>query len=138
MSNPEIRVDDMVLMKNNKRIDRKGRKFSQKWLGPYTVTKISEKGVVTLKNTSGLILNKKYNVANLKHYFQEESGDTSSTAIRSSNFWSDAPDEIVVVFFLYLGFLSRTFMIHGTAGEQGGYLFNSSLPLPPASQTLRH
>ena len=67
MSNLEIRVNDTVLMKNNKRIDRKGGKFSQKWLDPYTVTKISKKGVVTLKNTSGLILNKKYNVANLKH-----------------------------------------------------------------------
>ena len=41
-------------------------------------------------------------------------------------------------FLFYLGFLSRTFTIHGTAGEGGGYLFNSSLPLPPASQTLRH
>ena len=41
-------------------------------------------------------------------------------------------------FFIYLGFLSRTFTIHGTAGEGGEYLFNSSLPLPPASQTLRH
>ena len=41
-------------------------------------------------------------------------------------------------FFFYLGFLSRTFTIHGTAGEGGGYLLNSSLPLPPASQTLRH
>ena len=40
MSNPEIRFDDMVLMKNNKRIDRKVGKLSQKWLGPYTVTKI--------------------------------------------------------------------------------------------------
>ena len=88
VSNSEIRVDDMMLMKNNKRIDRKGGKFS----GPYTVSKISEKGVVTLKNKSGLILNKKYNVANLKHYFQEESDDTPSTAIRSSNFWSDASD----------------------------------------------
>ena len=71
MSNPDMRVDDMILMKNNKPIDRKGGKFSQKWLGPYTVTKLSEKGVATLKNTSGLILNKKYNVANLKHYLQE-------------------------------------------------------------------
>ena len=35
MSNSEIRVDDMVFMENNKRIDWKGRKFSQKWLGPY-------------------------------------------------------------------------------------------------------
>ena len=47
MSKTEIRVDDMVLMKNNKRIDRKGGKFSQKWFGSYTVTKISEKGVMT-------------------------------------------------------------------------------------------
>ena len=87
MSNLEIGVDDIALMKNNNRIHRKDGKLLQKWLGPYTVTKISEKRVVTLKNTSGLILNKKYNVANLKHYFQEKFDDTSSTAIRSSNFW---------------------------------------------------
>ena len=43
-----------------------------------------------------------------------------------------------VCFFFYLGFLSRTFTIHRTAGEGGGYLFNSSLPLPPTSQTLRY
>ena len=42
------------------------------------------------------------------------------------------------VCFFYLGFLSRTFTVHRTAGEGGGHLFNSSLPLPPASQTLRH
>ena len=40
--------------------------------------------------------------------------------------------------FFYLDFLSRTFTIHRAAGEEGGYLFNSSLPIPPASQTLRH
>ena len=34
---------------------------------------------------------------------------------------------IFFFFFFYLGFLSRTFTIHGTAGEGGGYLFNSSL-----------
>ena len=45
---------------------------------------------------------------------------------------------ILFFFFFYLGLLSRTFTIHGTAGEGGGYLFNSSLPLPPASQRLRH
>ena len=48
------------------------------------------------------------------------------------------PNKRFFFFFLYLGFLSRTFTIHGTAGEGGGYLFNSSLPLPPASQALRH
>ena len=41
-------------------------------------------------------------------------------------------------FFFYLGFLSRPFTNHRTAGEGGGHFFNSSLPLPPASQTLRH
>ena len=45
---------------------------------------------------------------------------------------------LLLDFFFYFGFLSRTFTIHETAGEGGGYLFNSSLPLPPASQTLRH
>ena len=40
--------------------------------------------------------------------------------------------------FFYLGILSRTFTIHWTAGEGGGYFFNFSLPLPSASQTLRH
>ena len=47
-------------------------------------------------------------------------------------------DNSNINFFFYLGFLSRTFTIHGTAGEGGGYLFNSSLPHPPASQTHRH
>ena len=36
----------------------------------------------------------------------------------------------------FLGFLSRTFVSHRTAGEGGGHLFNSSLPLPAASDTL--
>ena len=43
----------------------------------------------------------------------------------------------LLFYFFYLGFLSRTFTTHRIAGEGGGYLFNSSLPLPPASQTLR-
>ena len=41
-------------------------------------------------------------------------------------------------FFFCLGFLSRTFTNHRTAGEEGRCFFNTSLPLAPASQTLRH
>ena len=41
-------------------------------------------------------------------------------------------------FAFYLGFLSRPFTNHRTAGEEAGHFFSSSLPLPPASQTLRH
>ena len=40
--------------------------------------------------------------------------------------------------FFYLGFLSRTFANRRTEREGGGHFFNSSLPLPPASQTLRY
>ena len=40
-------------------------------------------------------------------------------------------------FFFYLGFISRTFTNHRTAREGGGHSINSSLPLPPALQTLR-
>ena len=36
-----------------------------------------------------------------------------------------------------MGFLTRTFTIHRTAGEGGGYFLNYSLPLPPVSQTYR-
>ena len=41
--------------------------------------------------------------------------------------------------YIYIYFyLSRPFTNHRTAGEGGEHFFNSSLPLPPASQTLRH
>ena len=36
-------------------------------------------------------------------------------------------------FFFYQGLLSQVFTNHSTSGEGGGYFFNSSLPLPPAS-----
>ena len=45
---------------------------------------------------------------------------------------------IYTYFFFNVGFLSRTFTNNRTAGEGEGYLINSSLPLPPASRTLRH
>ena len=45
---------------------------------------------------------------------------------------------VQITVFFYLGFLSPTFTNHSTAGEGGGHFFHSSLPLPPASQTLRH
>ena len=48
-----------------------------------------------------------------------------------------ASDE-VQVFFFYLGYFSQKFMIHSTAEEEEGYLFNSSASLPPASQEIRH
>ena len=44
----------------------------------------------------------------------------------------------IYIYFFYLGFLLRAYTNHRTAEEGGGRHFISSLPLPPASQTLRH
>ena len=39
-----VQVKSMVLLKNQKREDRKGGKFSYKWMGPYEVQSITKKG----------------------------------------------------------------------------------------------
>ena len=41
----------------------------------------------------------------------------------------------VCVFFFFLGFLSRTFTFHRTAGKGEGYLFKSFVLLLPASRS---
>ena len=45
---------------------------------------------------------------------------------------------LLSVFCFYLVFFPLTFTIHRTAEVGEGYHFNSSLPLAPPSQTLRH
>ena len=67
LSKTEMKVDVIVLLKNNERFDRNGRKFSQKWLGPYIVMNISDKVVATLKNASVLTIKKTCNIVQLKH-----------------------------------------------------------------------
>ena len=42
---------------------------------------------------------------------------------------------LLIYIFFYLGLLSETISNYKTAREGGGHFFNSSLPLPPASQT---
>ena len=50
--------------------------------------------------------------------------------------WRLYKDDMCI--FFYLSFVSRTFTSLRTAGKGVGYPFNSSLTLPPNSQTLRH
>ena len=45
---------------------------------------------------------------------------------------------VFVLFFFYLGFLSRTFTNRRTAVKGAWHFLNSSLPLTSSSQTLRH
>ena len=91
-----------MLLKNNKRFDRKGGKFSQKWLGPYTVMNMSDKGVATLKSTLGVTLKNKYNIVQLKHYIQGADDKSKSTSNEeSATFSNSASDEIVEIILLY-------------------------------------
>ena len=59
---------------------------------------------------------------------------TISNFFRKS-YWNE--QLFIFCLFFYLSFLPWTLMIHRTAGEGGGYLCNSSLPLPPALKKLR-
>ena len=45
-------------------------------------------------------------------------------------------EHILQLFFFLPRFFSQTFTNHRTAGEGERHFFNSSLPLPPSSQTL--
>ena len=84
-----------------KQFDRKREKFSQKEIGPYTVVNISDKGVAKLKNASGVTLNNKYNIVQLKHYTQGADNESKSTSNKDAgNFWNHAPDEIVEMILL--------------------------------------
>ena len=65
-SSVTMKVGDLVLLKNNKKADRKGGKFKYSWLGPYVINSLSKKGIATLQTSNGVILKKKYNIANLK------------------------------------------------------------------------
>ena len=62
----KIEVGQNVLLKNQRREDRKGGKFSIKWLGPYTVHAILDKNFCSLINKDGKEL--KTNVSLLKPY----------------------------------------------------------------------
>ena len=85
--------DQLVLLRNNKRYDGKSGKFTPKWIGPYTVIAISEKGATTLKNAAGHVLKTKYNVSQLKPYHEPEPSNK-----KESKFWDvDAPDEIIEI-----------------------------------------
>ena len=61
-----IQIGDKVLLRNNKRADRKGGKFTYRWLGPYVVKDLAQKGLATLVSNKGVELKKKNNSLQLK------------------------------------------------------------------------
>ena len=52
-----FKVNSKVWLKNKKRIDRKGGKFSYKWTGPYEIQSVSKKGKIYIHiSVAGLLL----------------------------------------------------------------------------------
>ena len=64
----DICIGAQVLLRNNKRNDRKGGKFCFKWIRPYVVSDITKRGLVTLKNKDDKELKKKFNKEQLKPF----------------------------------------------------------------------
>ena len=110
-----LKIKDKVWLKNQRRQERKGGKFSYKWTGPYTIEHITKKGLCTLKNERSTVLAKKFNVGLLKPYLdllavdpqdEEEphavppdekpvSTQSDECIQTKANEWRHLPDEIV-------------------------------------------
>ena len=68
-------IGSKVLLQSQRRQDRKGGKFSYKWIGPYTIKSISKTGLCVLISEKGFVLKKKYNVSLLKPYNSKADSD---------------------------------------------------------------
>ena len=66
---------DMVLLRDLRRLDRKGGKSKKPWLGPYKVSEIFENHTVALETEDGRKLKKKHNLASLKQFRLKQSED---------------------------------------------------------------
>ena len=68
-------IGSKVLLQNQRRQDRKGGKFSHKWIGPYTIKSISKTGLCVLISEKGFVSKKKCNVSMLKPYKSKADSD---------------------------------------------------------------
>ena len=68
-------IGSKVLLQNLKRQDRKGGKFTFKWIGPYIIQSISKTGLCALSNQKGVTLKKKYGSL-LKPFYSNERPNT--------------------------------------------------------------
>ena len=68
-------IGSKVLLQNQRRQDRKGGKFSYKWIGPYTIKSISKTGLCVLINEKDFVFKKKYDVNVLKPYYSKADSD---------------------------------------------------------------
>ena len=95
-------IGSKVVIQNLKRQDRKGGKFTYKWIGPYTIESISKTGLCALTNQKGVTLKKKYNVSLLKPSneraaleLDKEEDPEPQAQSTNWNYFDQLPNEIV-------------------------------------------
>ena len=95
-------IRSKVVIQNLKRQDRKGGKFTYKWIGPYTIESISKTGLCALTNQKGVTLKKKYNVSLLKPSneraaleLDKEEDPEPQAQSTNCNYFDQLPNEIV-------------------------------------------
>ena len=97
-------IRSKVLLQDLKRQDRKGGKFTCKWIGPYTIESISKTGLCALTNQKGVTLKKKYNVSLLKSFYlnqrtalelDKEEDPEPQAQSTDCNYFDQLPNEIV-------------------------------------------
>ena len=76
---------DLILLRNNKRKDRKEGKFSFAWFSRYIVSEITLKGVPTLKKRNGEILKVKSTIFHIEEKATDTGGNTTDFTVAVDN-----------------------------------------------------
>ena len=85
LSNSKIKVVDLILLRNNKRKDRKEGKFSFAWFSRYIVSEITLKGVPTLKKRNDEILKVKSTIFHIEEKATDTGGNTTDFTVAVDN-----------------------------------------------------
>ena len=67
------KVGTLVLLKNSKKLSKKGSKMEPNWIGPYLIHEVLSKGTYRLSkpNPPFQVLAQKYNMTRLKIFYQK-------------------------------------------------------------------
>ena len=93
LSSTNVKVGDRLLLENKRRHDRKGGRFSYRWLGPYTVKALNKNGLSSLESSKGIVLKQKYNSALLKPYIEYASEEANAPDRNNKERFDNVPDE---------------------------------------------
>ena len=74
----EFKLGSPVLLRNMRKLSRKGGKMDDEWIGPFTIAEVCDKGLYLLKNEHGKVLKKLYNSIQLKTYEERQIHEAAS------------------------------------------------------------